>query len=121
MTETTDLRTLDRQVVEKVLGWQREDVPPVLFWRTADGWVHDEQSLPPFTSDTAEGWAAMKLVVERMKAVGFQWEMNQGAYGWDVALWAPDHNYICSSRVCADTLPEAVCRAALAAPEGRDA
>ncbi|HTG26083.1 MAG TPA: hypothetical protein VK681_39160 [Reyranella sp.] len=85
-------RDLDAEVAEKVMGW---------IWLVA---------IVPHYSST---WSGMELVVERMAALGWDCEMQVcEGFGTSAEFTAqPDRRAIHSS----GTLPECVCRAALAA------
>lgn len=118
-----DSRLLDKTVAEVVMGWTREDIGPTPFWRASDGWVHDSDSIPPFTSDTDTGWAAMRLVVERMREMGWRLycdtdEHDDEGYYVQFAHVGPS-GFITGGHK-APSLPRAVAEAAIRAMEAKD-
>lgn len=81
------------------------------------GWFIAYVRVVPFYSDP-EDWNGMRLVVERMWALGWWMVLNAQAPGrmeaiFGKSLWSPEH------RAEASAAPEAVCHAALAALEAR--
>lgn len=131
---------LDNAVAHRVMGWERS-VPPdianhvanMMWWsRSADGFVlvHG-RSTPDFSSD----WGDAGAVVERMRELGWEWEIEsfpvspaRGDFAAEPSSWRASLDDMDSNRPGpfddapvhdvsrdAPTAPEAVCRAALAA------
>ena len=97
-------RELDALVAEKVMGWTSDAVDDsgnCVVWLVDDGsWSYDLSEWCP-----SEDWSCMKEVVEQMREKGWAVRMQIEERGaW--AFWM---------RHYADTLPRAVCEAALKA------
>ncbi len=136
---TEQSRALDAQVAERVMGWKWYGMSPAFaelagqdhpwvgrralredasngVWTveaTLDMPVHDDFStFPRYSTDMAAAW----LVVEHLRArkirLSIYEELDGGGY---YAMFIGAGNGVARS---ADTAPEAICRAALAAMEG---
>lgn len=109
-------RELDATVAEKVMGLQvMIHNPGSGEWRTlyAGG---DTPLLPYYSSDPAAAWS----VVERMRELGWYWEIVGRSNEPYIGAWfygGPTNPSKGTHDGYADTMPLAVCRAALAALE----
>lgn len=109
-------RSLDTLVAERVLGWRFRwrDEDAVWCWHVPDGSVVDK--LPAFSSDIAAAW----LVVERMVALGFEFELDYNPFikaaPWTAFFFRTPNKGI-SFPDGGSTAAEAICRAAVRAVE----
>lgn len=143
MSELTG-RELDAEVAEKVLGleifsrewpciyfksdetWEvapedyRESEPnrwggqTEIVWKFRAANTHGpEYSSLHRVDDYSTDWNAASLVVEKMRGKGAEFKMQTSPEGWHCLIWLPP------KRTCisAASLPEAICRAAVAACE----
>ena len=113
MSEELSGADLDRTVAEKVMGWQRVSGQTALApfaYRRPDGHIVHPYSAPPYSS-TIE---AAKLVVDKMRSRGHAVEIH-GDAGWWVTFEPKSFRRAASA---GPSLPDAICRAALAALNG---
>jgi len=115
-------RELDREVAERVMGWEREpaeyiDMPGMMSsnpnddrWCDKDGWGHGR--VIDFVP--SESWDDAGRVVEKMRADGFRLELSSNP--WDVEFTRDGR---VEGHGIAATAPEAICKAALAAVGGK--
>jgi hypothetical protein len=115
------LRRIDALVAEHVMGWHFDGHN----WSFPDGeWQACECSEPNGPSGFTTSWDAAGQVVERMRERGFNWKIVSGidfrplrsvwrveTDNWDIGSTPSDRN----GGAFADTLPLAVCLAALRA------
>lgn len=117
---------LDAAVARVLFGRATLQSPRSNIWGYADGIEPDTISterLPTYSADTTEGWAAMRSIVARLRELGMATLLlsleSDGT--WEVELlakpYAPGLRSIIHGGA---TLPEALCRGALAAVEGQE-
>lgn len=109
-------RELDAVVAERVMGWQRQ--PQYNYWMTfPEGETFQLHALIATWKPSTEIATAMN-VVERLRERGWTFEMyahpegfSAQAYSFLVNTTAIEHF---TAKIICDSLPEAICRAALA-------
>lgn len=112
----TALRTLDRQVAERVMGWRRINDPshPGCHncWEKRGNDRVALDSWSPTTDSTA--WMQ---VVERMLQQGYKFDLSHGMFmqAWRATFYKGAHFEMTEAY---STPGEAICRAALAAEPG---
>lgn len=109
-------RELDAKVAEVVFGSKRPDPPdgPVSTLDSPDRVWRLSSSLIWLPKDFSTTWEGMRLVVERMRELGYKACLYHDKSCCDLF---PKYNRCCF-RSYGETLPHAVCLAALAAIEG---
>jgi hypothetical protein len=122
LTDTTNLREVDLAIAEQVFGFNRLTARVDPMNRDGEPQYHMGYPLghdfaPAYSTDPA----AMMLVIERMRELG--WEsvtayglFTDGEWRWTVSFHAAKEEYF----KVATTLPRAVCQAALGALGGKE-
>lgn len=119
MTEAPALAELDAAIAAEVMGWERRVTGrDVVGWITPDGGWRSKPEWRPSTDI-----AAAFDVVERMLAAGrteviLRSPNSRNPRGWRVSIWAPARPHGINEPTAAarhDSLPRAICEAALQA------
>jgi hypothetical protein len=109
-------RDLDREIAEKVMGWEWTE----LDWANPEhrhlvpGGIPQQITVPHYSSDIAAAFAVLSAV----SAKGYQWALANSEEGFDVWIGrkAVD-DLVAFPDVRAETAPLAICLAALKAME----
>jgi hypothetical protein len=102
-------RELDAMVAEQILGWEsREREPDEVYFVDIHGNVRK--------GSPSQSWEGMRLVVERMRELGWKWDIREQRDGYWFAALMKGYS-LTSPFGRSPHLPHAVCLAALAAIE----
>ena len=107
-------RELDAKVAEVVMGWTYRGLHPIHecpLWATG----HGDTFLPKFSTE----WDGMRLIVERMRELGWLYAACCGYETHRFQFYRPGCRDTVGIGSNCETLPHAVCLAALAAIEGQ--
>lgn len=108
-------REMDILVAEKVMGWTRKYVGEFgnQIWDSPSQGAYLEDAIPNYSTDIASAWE----VVEKMKEEGFQFVIGTSElFGKPVRYFVEfkkEGTAFSHNRVYTDTVPLAVCRAAM--------
>lgn len=107
---------LNEAVAVKVMGWRRVErdstvLGSVAYQKPGESFARWPTSLPSFATDIS---AAME-VVEKMRMGELEWSLNSANGRWSAELWRGQMVEIASG--IHESLPRAICLAALAAVE----